>query len=274
MRDERNWALVLGVSGGTGAAIARQVTARCDLNLFGVHRGRHPEDAFAVEQDALANGAQVHFLAEDASKFEMIEPIADRLLDVAGPQSVRLAVHSLADASIGPLAASAPFHPKQFEKTFHTMAHSFVYWAQTLANRNLLAPGATILALTNPFADSICGGFGMVGAAKAALEVYVRYLAFELGPKGFRVNLLKFGLVETEAVRRAIPADSWNGIVQRLSVVTPYRRICTTDDVARFVTQLVQDDATWCNGATIDLTGGQLQSLLHHVFYPEQRPAA
>ncbi|MEZ4433961.1 MAG: hypothetical protein R3F65_16265 [bacterium] len=51
-------------------------------------------------------------------------------------------VHSIANASYGRFASldRAQFHHKQFEKTFDSMAHSFVYWTQALLSRELLAP--------------------------------------------------------------------------------------------------------------------------------------
>ena len=271
MPADRPWAIVIGVSSGTGAAIARAVTARSGLNLFGMHRGNYEASAKALVDDVVAVGARAEILRGDAGTPDGVASGIARLEEVAGPRSVRLFVHALADASIGSFVngPGAPFHPKQFEKTFQVMAHSFVYWAQQLVARDLLADGACLLALTNPFVESVCGGFGMVAAAKAALDTYVRYLAFELGPKGFRVNVIKFGLVETPAVRRAFSDAAWARVVRRIGAVTPYRTISTTEEVARFVTHLAHDDTRWLNGASIDLTGGQAQSCLHYVMHHE-----
>ena len=54
------------------------------------------------------------------------------------------------------------------------MAHSFVYWTQQLVERDLLAPDARLLALTNSLHESLLRQCGMVLASKAALEAYVR----------------------------------------------------------------------------------------------------
>ena len=66
------------------------------------------------------------------------------------------------------------------------MAHSFVYWVRALVRSRLLAPGAQLLALTNAMNDSSLANLAAIAASKAALETYVRYLAWELGPKGYR----------------------------------------------------------------------------------------
>jgi NAD(P)-dependent dehydrogenase (short-subunit alcohol dehydrogenase family) len=268
MPTEREWALILGVSSGTGAAIARAVARQAGLDVFGMHRGNHQEEADALARDLVAAGARAELTCGDAAVVETAAAGTQQLRDLAGPGSVRLFVHSLADASLGSFVTGrAPFHPRQFEKTFRTMAHSFVFWAQQLVAQDLLAPGACLLALSNPFVDTVTGAFGMVSAAKAALEIYIRHLAFELGPRGIRVNLLKFGLVETPAVRRGMTDEEWTRIVQRVSAIGPYGRIATVDEVARFVPHLLGDDAHWLNGATIDFTGAQAQSLLNYVFH-------
>ncbi len=262
-----SWAVILGVSSGTGAAIARELAGR-GWNVLGLHRGNHPEEAARLAADVTARGARCELVCADAASRDSASAVAARLAESAGGACVSLLVHSLADASIGALAhgPGAPIHQKQLEKTFQTMAHSFVFWTQELLSGGLLAPGATMLALTNPFADSVCGGFGAVAASKAALEAYVRYLAFELGPLGFRVNMLKFGLVETPAVKRAFSEAAWAQVVDRVSQVSPHRRVCTAEEVARFVPRLLGDEAAWLNGATIDFSGGQAQSLLDHLF--------
>ena len=266
-QGERGWAVILGVSSGTGAAIAREL-ARRGWDVLGLHRGNHPEDAARLAADVTACGVRCELVTADASSRESASAAAARLAELSGGACVSVFVHSLADASIGALAhgPGAPIHPRQLEKTFQTMAHSFVFWAQELLGGSLLAPRATLLALTNPFADSVCGGFGAVAASKAALEIYVRYLAFELGPLGHRVNVLKFGLVETPAVKRAFSDAAWARVVDRVSQVSPHRRICTAEEVARFVPSLLGDAAGWLNGATIDFSGGQAQSLLDHLF--------
>jgi enoyl-[acyl-carrier protein] reductase III len=81
------------------------------------------------------------------------------------------------------------FQPRQFDRTFNYLAHSFAYWTQTLHELDLLAPHARILGLTNVLQESLLHNCGLIAAAKAALEMYVRLLAMELGPLGHRVNL-------------------------------------------------------------------------------------
>jgi NAD(P)-dependent dehydrogenase (short-subunit alcohol dehydrogenase family) len=257
------WAVVLGVSEGTGAAVARAVARDPGLDVFGVHRGRHPESADAVARDVVAAGRRASMRVAEAGTAESARLGAEALLEIAGPRQVRLFVHSIANASVGPLVVGdKSLEPYQLEKTFNSMAHSFVYWARELYARDLLAPSARLIGLTNPVVGSLVPGLGAIAAGKAALEIYIRQLAIELGPLGHRVNLVNFGLVDTCAGRVGFPDEAWDQVAARAGRVTPAGRLCTVEEVGRLVSVLTGDAAEWFNGATLDFTGGMTQSLL------------
>jgi enoyl-[acyl-carrier-protein] reductase (NADH) len=186
------------------------------------------------------------------------------LLGVAGPKSIKLFVHSIASASLGPLASGGEgrVEPRHFQKTFDCMAHSFVYWTQQLIDRDLLAPGAQLLGLSNSAGDVVMRGTALIAAVKATLGVYVRHLAHELGPSGHRVNLLKFAAVVTPAVLRTFGEERFARLQNLLVATTPAHRMCTVDEVAKLVLLLTTDALSWFNGATIDFTGGEFQGVL------------
>ncbi|RKH32981.1 SDR family oxidoreductase [Corallococcus praedator] len=264
------WALILGVSSGSGAAIAEAVARNPGLDVFGVHRGRYPDAALQMEARVRAVGRDLFLRQADASTAEAAEDGADALLARAGPRSVKLFVHAIAGASVGRFLSEGPdrLHPRRVERTFDCMAHSFVYWTQALVKRDLLAPDARLLGLQNPLDESHLGNTGLISAAKAALEMYIRYLAVELGPKGHRVNLLKFGTVMTPALRHVYSPEALAQLEQRHAAMNPAGRMCTVEEVARFVSVLTGDEAGWFNGATIDFTGGMTLRLLDLVLNP------
>lgn len=261
-------ALVLGVSGATGAAIARAAARLLGHDVAGVHRGRHPEAVAAVAVDVADAGRRCVFHEGDASTAEGADQGARWLLAERGPASVALFVHSLASASLGPLVGERALAPRQLSRTFDVMAHSFVWWVQALHRHGLLAPESRLLALGNPVVDTLADDLAAVAASKAALEVYVRALARELGPAGHRVNLVKFGLVDTRASRAAFTDERWPRALAMAARVTPAGRVGTVDEVARLVALLCGPDAAWFNGATLDFTGGMSQGLLNLVHNP------
>jgi 3-oxoacyl-[acyl-carrier protein] reductase len=270
--EGRQWAVVLGASGGTGGAVAAALARAPGLDVFGVHRGRRPEDAEAVARSVRDAGVACHMHVGGAGTALEVQAAADALREVAGPRSVRILVHCIADASYGTFVMNHRMRrldAARMQRTFDSMAHSFVWWAQALSDRDLLAPGARLVALSNPMVDSVVHGWGLVAAAKAALEVYVRQLGHEMGPAGHRVCLLKFGMVDTKAIRVAFPPEEWKRVKDAISACTPARRLCTVEEVGQFVSVLAGPDGEWFNGGTIDLTGGQVGSLLDNIFNAE-----
>ncbi|RKH58240.1 SDR family oxidoreductase [Corallococcus aberystwythensis] len=270
------WALIVGASSGSGAAIAVQVARQPGLHVFGMHRGRYLEQAAEVEQQVLATGRRMVMMRGDAGTPEGVARGADALLATAGPRSVKLFVHALASASVGRFITGdkPPLHPRQLARTFEAMAHSFVYWAQALMERDLLTPSARLLGLTNPLTESLLHNCGAITAAKAALEIYVRHLALELGPLGHRVNLLKFGTVMTPAIRHVYTPEVLAQLEEAHRRINPAGRMCTLEEVARIVPSLLGEEAEWFNGATIDFTGGMTLRLLDLVLNEQGGPPA
>jgi NAD(P)-dependent dehydrogenase (short-subunit alcohol dehydrogenase family) len=266
---EARWAVVLGASSGTGAAIAETVARRRRWNVFGAHRGNWPEGAAAVQAAVEGAGARCEMWVQDAGTAAAAEAGAERLVEVAGPGSVGLLVHSLASTAVGRLAIDQPVAPRQIEASFDRMAHSFVYWTRALHARGLLAPGAQILGLSNLMTEALVRNTAVISATKAALEMYVRHLAMELGPEGYRVNLLKFGLVVTEAARCTFPDETFDRLVEVMTRASHTRQLLDLQGVADFVDHLAGPEARWFNGATIDFTGGEPLTFFDALMHPD-----
>jgi NAD(P)-dependent dehydrogenase (short-subunit alcohol dehydrogenase family) len=262
------WAVVLGASTGTGAAVARALARERGLHVFGAHRGHHLDAARALEADVVAAGRRMAWYVGDAGTSDGTDQGLAALREVAAPRSVEVVVHALANGSVGHFLAryGDPFHPRQFEKTFASMAHSFAWWTTRLVEQDLLRPGgALILGLTNPLHDQLMHQTGLVMAAKAALEAYVRQLAVELGPLGHRVNLLKFGTVVTPALRAVLDEASLAAVAERHARTNATGRLATTEEVGRLVAWLADPRCDGFRGATIDFTGGMTLRLLDLV---------
>jgi NAD(P)-dependent dehydrogenase (short-subunit alcohol dehydrogenase family) len=270
MTHER-WALILGASTGTGAAVARAVARDPGLNVFGVHRGHYPEDARTLEAELRSTGRKVVMHVGDAGHADGVRQCAEVVRDAIGPGAVGLLVHSISGASLGHFLSTRndAFHPRQFEKTFNYLAHSFAYWAQTLHEQGLLAPHARLLGLTNALHDSVLHNCGLIAAAKSALQMYVRYLAIELGAFGHRVNLLKFGTVVTPALKTVLGPQALQRMEDVHREMIPAGRMCTLEEVAGIVSVLSRDETEWFNGATIDFTGGMTLRLFDMVLQPD-----
>jgi len=268
---ERSCALILGASTGTGAAIARAVARDPGLDVIGFHRGHYPDDAEALVADVGRLGRRAELFVADAGSPEGVQTCADQLAQALGARRVALMVHSISGASLGHFLPGRDdaFEPRQFEKTFNYLAHSFAYWARALHDRGLLAPGARLLGLSNALDDEILHNCGLVAAAKAALESYVRHLAIELGAFGHRVNLLKFGTVVTPALRTVLGERALARMDETHREMIPAGRMGTVEEVAQLVSVLLRPECHWFNGAKIDFTGGMTLRLFDIVMQPD-----
>jgi enoyl-[acyl-carrier protein] reductase III len=255
---ESRWALVLGASSGFGAAVARKLAAD-GYDICGVHLDRRSTIAAAeeLERDLHAAGRRTLFFNVNAADEAKRAEVLDSLARLAAPGSVNLLFHSLAFGSLAPLVAAeekSSARKSQVEMTIDVMASSLVYWTQALVWRGLITDGGRILAMTSAGSRRVTAGYGMVSAAKAALEAYVRQLAFELAPRGIAVNALRAGVTDTPALRK-IPG--WEEIKARAERSNPAGRATRTQDVADLVSLLVKPESRWVTGNVIGVDGGE-----------------
>tara|TARA_Y100001935_G_C17206456_1_gene457818 strand:- start:48 stop:779 length:732 start_codon:yes stop_codon:yes gene_type:complete len=88
-------------------------------------------------------------------------------------------------------------------------------------------------------------------ASKAALAVWARSLAQQVGPEGKRVNILAPGYVDTAI----LAGDSQQKRAQRENEV-PLKRVGTPEDMAATISFLVSDDSAYITGSIIHVNGG------------------
>lgn len=102
--------------------------------------------------------------------------------------------------------------------------------------------GSIVGSRVHPFAGAA------YACSKAALAALTREAAGELGPRGVRVNMVTPGEIETEILSPG---------TEEMTRIIPLRRLGQPDEVARVVLFLCSDEASYVNGASIDVNGGQ-----------------
>lgn len=91
-------------------------------------------------------------------------------------------------------------------------------------------------------------------AAKGGIESFVKGMGREFGELGRgRINAISPGLLLTATLLRGLDEPS----VERLKATVPLGRLGTAKDFADLFFWLTSDEASYVNGATIDLTGGR-----------------
>jgi enoyl-[acyl-carrier protein] reductase I len=103
----------------------------------------------------------------------------------------------------------------------------------------------SILTLTYLGAERALAGYNVMGVAKASLEATVRYLAYNLGPEGTRVNAISAGPIKTLA---AAGIAGFRRILGHVEENAPLRRTVTIDDVGNVAAFLCSDLAAGVTG--------------------------
>jgi len=108
----------------------------------------------------------------------------------------------------------------------------------------LLNEGASVLTLTYYGSTKVVPHYNVMGVAKAALEASVRYLAYDLGPKGIRVNAISAGPIKTLS---ASGVSGFRSMLKTAGEMTPLKRNVTQDEVGTTATFLA---SSWASGVT------------------------
>lgn len=105
-------------------------------------------------------------------------------------------------------------------------------------------------------------GQSAYAAAKAGVEAMTKTVAIEVARRGITVNAIAPGLMNTGFV--AEMDEDW-------SAAMPPRRIAEPEEVAGLVRYLVSEEASYVNGAVLNIDGGLTAGLA--IFSPRGRPA-
>jgi enoyl-[acyl-carrier protein] reductase I len=111
----------------------------------------------------------------------------------------------------------------------------------------------SVLTLTYLGGERVVPHYNVMGVAKAALEMSVRYLAADLGPKGIRVNAISAGPIKTLA------ASGVHGISKMLEyhrTHAPLRKNTEQEEVGDAALFLVSSLARGITGEVVHVDGG------------------
>jgi enoyl-[acyl-carrier protein] reductase I len=102
-----------------------------------------------------------------------------------------------------------------------------------------------ILTLSYLGAVRAMSSYNVMGLAKASLEACVRFLAYNLGPEGTRVNGISAGPIKTLA---ASGVGNFRKMLDHVQQVTPLKRNVTIEDVGNAAAFLCSDLAAGITG--------------------------
>ena len=124
--------------------------------------------------------------------------------------------------------------------------------AVSRAAQDVLNDDGAIVTMTYFGGEKAVPGYNVMGICKAALDSIVKYLAFDLGPRGIRVNALSAGPLRTLAGRGA----GVDEILELYEKMAPLGRNITHDEVGRTGAFLLSSMASGITGEILHVDCG------------------
>jgi enoyl-[acyl-carrier protein] reductase I len=230
--------------------------------------------AWAIAQRLAAEGARLAFSFQgeriESSVRELAATVSSPLVtpcDVRSDQDcgrvvteavdalggLDLLVHSVAFAAAEDLEGRFIDTPRErFWLAQDVSAYSLVALARE-AESHLARTQGSIVTMTYLGGERAVPHYNVMGVAKATLDACVRYLAWDLGRSGVRVNAISAGPVRTLAARSIAGFPTMEQIVEERA---PLHRHIAAEDVAATAAYLLSDDARNVTGTIAYVDSG------------------
>jgi enoyl-[acyl-carrier protein] reductase III len=256
-------ALVTGSSRGIGRGIALKLAA--EGAAVAVHCLHNKEAAEATLGQVRELGGDGTIVFGDVTNPDEVVALVQRAADELG--GLDTFVSNARPELPAFFAPPGEITVAQWETAIGSQATAFLVGAREAAEA--MTDGGRILAVTYS-TGSRTGGLqpwvGM-GAAKAALESTVRYLAVALAPKRITVNALGPAWTE-DSVLNTLPIEAQDRIREwHQQGWTPMRRLALPSDVGDVAALLCTEEAAFLTGQVITVDGGA--SLMNVEVPPE-----
>jgi NAD(P)-dependent dehydrogenase (short-subunit alcohol dehydrogenase family) len=246
MRFKDKIALITGGTRGIGKALALTLAREGATVLLNYKQNEDAARATVAEVEAL--GARAAALKADLESPEQIDALFAQIERGYG----RI------DCFVSNAAASAfkrilDLNVRNLDRTFALNVRAFVLGA--IRAVPLMKQGGRIAVLSSYGSIRAYPTYANLGAAKAAIEAWVRYMAVEFAPYGINVNAVNGGIIETDSsaffyrVRGMPPLE---GVLSKV----PKRRQGTAQEVADAVAFLLGPQSEYITGQTLVVDGG------------------
>ncbi|EXJ11313.1 enoyl-ACP reductase FabI [Nitrincola nitratireducens] len=198
---------------------------------------------------AAALGA-TDFLKLDVTEPESLETVVAKCRDAFG--EIDFAIHSMAFCKADDLHGRVIDSSEDgFNLAMNISCHSFLRMGKAL--EPLMAHGGALITMSYLGAERVVHDYGVMGIVKAALESSVRYMAYDLGPKGIRVFAVSPGPIMTRA---ASGISNFSHLLEADAHKAPLGRTVTIDEVGALTAFLCAKGSSGMTGQTIYVDAG------------------
>ncbi|MEU4624490.1 SDR family oxidoreductase [Actinoplanes sp. NPDC023801] len=235
-------ALITGGNRGLGRATALAL-ADAGIEVVYTHRGDPGEKIDAV-------ALPLH-VGDIGSYDQFVTALRQVLADRFGRTDFDFLVNN---AGVGRAGSIAETPVEAFDEMLDVHFRGVFFLTQKLLP--LIADGGRILNFSTGLARFTSDGYAAYASMKGAVEVFTRYLAKEVGPRGITANVVAPGPVGTEFGGGQLRDDE--RVRAHLGGLTAMGRIGAPSDVSGLVAALLGPGTGWVTGQRIEASGGML----------------
>lgn len=238
--------LVTGGSSGLGEAAAERFIREGGTVYI---TGRREEELNKVAERIGATPLQ-----GDISKPADLDRIFERIREQSGRLDILFA-----NAGGGEFTPLDQVTEAQFDKYFDINVKGTLFTVQHALR--LMGPGSAIVLNGSMVSVQGPAAFGVYAATKAAVRSLARTLATDLKGRDIRVNVVAPGVIVTPGYKNELgfTDEQIAAYVEQVSSVSPLGRTGTPDEVAKAVSFLASEEASFITGVQLFVDGGQAQ---------------
>jgi NAD(P)-dependent dehydrogenase (short-subunit alcohol dehydrogenase family) len=245
-KHEGKIAVVTGGNSGIGLATAQRLVGE-GAYVFITGR-RQPELDAAVK----LIGKNVTAVQGDVSNLADL----DRLYATVKQQKGRIDI-LFANAGLGEFAPLGSITEAHYDKTFNANVKGLLFTVQKALP--LLVDGASVILNASIVSIKGIPAFSVYSATKAAIRSFARTWTVDLKDRKIRVNVVSPGPIETPAIDRLAETAGGDQLKAGLISGVPMGRMGTSDEIAKAVSFLASDDASFITGIELFVDGGMAQ---------------
>lgn len=146
---------------------------------------------------------------------------------------------------------------EKFEWAYRLNVFAAFRLCQFCAPHMEAAGGGAIVNISSMAGENSSPLMTSYASSKAAMNHLTRNMAYDLGPRGIRVNAVAPGAIKTQALATVMTPEIEAVMLKR----TPLGRLGRPEDIARGVHFLLSPAAAWISGQVLTISGGGVQEL-------------